>query len=101
MKRTARLLVLVATLAAALAWAPMTTASPASGTPLVGTFTIDAGSCSGGVASGTFLRMVLSGGTNAAGPYFSNSDSTCSDNSYTPLAPGSDKGLVTGSYQPE
>jgi len=45
--------------------------------------------------------MVLSGGTNASGPYFSNSDSTCSDNTYTPLAPGSAGGLVTGSYQPQ
>jgi hypothetical protein len=73
----------------------------AAGTPLVGTFTITPGSCSGGVASGTYLRMVLSGGTNTAGPYFSNSDSGCSDNSYTPLAPGSSGGLVTGSYQPQ
>jgi hypothetical protein len=73
----------------------------AAGTPLVGTFTITAGSCSGGVASGTYLRMVLSGGTNTAGPYFSNSDSTCSDNTYTPLAPGSEGGLVTGSYEPQ
>jgi hypothetical protein len=79
------------------------TASSASaaGTPLVGTFTINAGSCSGGSATGTYLRMVLSGGSNASGPYFSNSDSTCSDNSYTPLAPGSAGGLVTGSYQPQ
>jgi hypothetical protein len=74
-------------------------AAVAAGTPLVGTFTITAGSCSGGTASGTYLRMVLSGGTNAAGPYFSNSDSTCSDNTYTPLAPGSEGGLVTGSYE--
>jgi hypothetical protein len=71
----------------------------AAGTPLVGTFSIAAGSCSGGTASGTYLRMVLSGGTNSGGPYFSNSDSSCSDNSYTPLAPGSAGGLITGSYQ--
>ena len=45
--------------------------------------------------------MVLSGGTNSAGPYFSNSDSTCSDNTYTPLAPGTAGGLVSGNYQPE
>ncbi len=76
-------------------------AAAAGGTPLVGTFELTAGSCSGGVASGTYLRMVLSGGTNASGPYFSNSDSSCSDNTYTPLAPGTGGGLVTGSYQPE
>jgi hypothetical protein len=45
--------------------------------------------------------MVLSGGSNASGPYFSNSDSSCSDNTYTPLAPGSGGGLTTGSYQPQ
>ena len=69
--------------------------------PLVGTFSISPGSCSGGAISGTYLRMVLSGGTNAAGPYFSNSDSSCADNSFTPLAPGSAGGLVTGGYQAE
>jgi hypothetical protein len=71
----------------------------AAGAPLIGTFIITAGSCSGGVASGTYLRMVLPGGSNGAGPYFSNSASTCSDLSYTPLAPGAAGGLVTGSYQ--
>jgi hypothetical protein len=79
----------------------MVAPASAAGVPLVGTFTIVPGSCSGGVASGTYLRMVLSGGTNAAGPYFSNSDSLCSDNTYTPLSPGSAGGLVTGSYQPQ
>ena len=49
---------------------------PILATPLVGTFTISPGSCSGEVASGTYLRMVLSGGTNSAGPYFSNGNST-------------------------
>jgi hypothetical protein len=43
--------------------------------------------------------VVPSGGRD--GPYVSNNDSTCSDRTYTPLAPGRDGGLVTGSYQPE
>jgi hypothetical protein len=73
--------------------------APAAPTPLIGTFTITAGSCHGSGPSGTYLRMVLSGGRNAAGPYFSNSDSSCHDNSDTPLAPGTAGGLVTGSYQ--
>jgi hypothetical protein len=79
----------------------MVLAVPASAapSPLIGTFSITAGSCSGGTASGTYLRMVLSGGTNAAGPYFSNSDSSCPDNTYTLLSPGSAGGLVTGTYQ--
>ncbi len=68
-------------------------ASPASAasTPLVGTFSITPGSCSGGNASGTYLRMVLPGGSNS-GPYFSNSDSLCSDATYTPLSPGRPEG---------
>lgn len=82
-------------------WLTDTPSGAATGTPLVGTFQLTPGSCSGGTASGTYLRMVLSGGTNSAGPYFSNSDSTCSDNTYTLLAPGTAGGLVTGSYQPE
>jgi hypothetical protein len=84
-----------------IASASLSVPASAAGTPLVGTFTVTPGTCSGGVASGTYLRMVLSGGTNAAGPYFSNSDSSCSDNTYTPLSPGSDGGLVTGTYQPQ
>jgi hypothetical protein len=51
------------------------------------------------VASGTYLRMILPSGT-ASGPYLSNSDSTCSDQSYTPLSPGTDGGLEIGGYQP-
>jgi hypothetical protein len=73
----------------------------AAPTPLIGTFTVTPGSCSGGLASGTYLRMVLSGGTNSSGPYFSNSDSSCSDHTVTPLSPGTAGGLVTGSYQPQ
>jgi hypothetical protein len=88
-------------LAALVCWGIATPPAAAAPSPLVGTFSISAGSCSGGTASGTYLRMVLSGGSNAAGPYFSNSDSSCSDNTYTPLSPGSARGLVTGTYQPE
>jgi hypothetical protein len=85
-----------------LTWIGVSSApASAAPTPLIGTFSITPGSCSGGAASGTYLRMVLSGGSNSAGPYFSNSDSTCSDNSYTPLGPGTAGGLVSGSYQPE
>jgi hypothetical protein len=94
-------LALLAQLTAVFLWISDTPVGAAGGTPLVGTFRLTPGSCSGGSASGTYLRMVLSGGTNSAGPYFSNSDSTCSDNTYTLLAPGSAGGLVTGTYQPE
>ena len=100
--RLMRWLSLAAMVLAGVAFSSLS-ASPAAAasTPLIGTFSITPGSCGGGTASGTYLRMVLSGGTNAAGPYFSNSDSSCSDNTYTPLSPGNDRGLVTGSYEPE
>ncbi len=68
--------------------------------PLVGIFTITAGSCAGGTVTGSYFRMILQGG-NASGPYLSNSDSTCSDQSYTPMSPGTDGGLASGSYQPQ
>ena len=67
---------------------------------MVGIFTITAGSCSGGTVSGSYFRMILQGG-NASGPYLSNSDSTCSNQSYTPMSPGTDGGLASGSYQPQ
>jgi len=87
LRRTASCLLVVLMTALALA-VVLKAPSSAAGTPLVGTFTIAAGSCQGGPVSGTYLQMVLSGGSNAAGRYFSNSDSTCRDNSITPLAPG-------------
>ncbi len=42
--------------------------------------------------------MVLPTGTTR-GPFLSNADAACDDQTYTPLAPGSDGGLVTGGYQ--
>jgi len=82
---------------AALLVAPGT-ASAATRVALDGTFRLTAGSCAGGHINGTYLRMILPSGT-AAGPYMSNSDSSCSDQSYTPLRPGSDGGLISGGYQ--
>jgi hypothetical protein len=71
------------------------------GTPLVGTFRIAPGGFSAaGGPTGSYLRMVLAGGTIAAGPYFDNLFSGSSDKTYTLINPGSDGGLTTGSYQP-
>lgn len=87
---------------ALLALAPVQ-AGPAAAqgeTSLVGTFALTAGSCQGGSASGTYFRMVQPSGTVENGPFVSNGDSTCGDKTYTLLAPGTDGGLVTGSYQP-
>lgn len=67
--------------------------SAGGGAQLTGTFRATAGSCSGSVA-GSWFQML-----SPAGSPVSNSDSSCSDKSYTPLSPGSDGGLVTGSYQ--
>jgi hypothetical protein len=43
--------------------------------------------------------MILPSGT-PSGPYMSNSDSRCADQTYTPLAAGTDGGLISGAYQP-
>src|SRR5579884_1671576 len=70
-------------------------AGAGGGTALTGTFRVSAGSCAGAV-TGSWFRML-----SPAGSPVSNNDSPCSDKTYTPLAPGSDGGLVTGSYQPD
>src|SRR5689334_14935530 len=85
---------------ATFAFPENSSAAPTAGTTtLVGTLQLTAGSCSGGSATGTYFRMILPSG-GASGPYLSNSDSTCSDQSVTPLSPGTDGGLRVGSYQP-
>jgi len=71
-----------------------------AGTPLVGTFRLTAGSCSGPSVTGTYFQMIQPGGTLAAGKYFENPDSPCANKSYTSGVPGRNGGLVTGSYQP-
>lgn len=76
-------------------------AKSSSGTTLAGLFTIDTGSCGAGSPSGSYFKMVQSGGTVAGGPFVNNPDSTCPDQGATPLSPGSDGGLRSGSYQPE
>ncbi|HWH31604.1 MAG TPA: hypothetical protein VNU01_02925, partial [Egibacteraceae bacterium] len=83
--------------------APHTPAAPvssAAATDLRGTFRITAGACAGAV-TGSRFRMVQPGGTPASGPFVENADSPCADKTYTPLRPGTDGGLVSGSHQPQ
>lgn len=68
---------------------------------LVGAFQIDPAACSTAEVSGSYFRMIAAGGTADAGPFLPNGDSTCSDQSYTGLAGGTDGGLLTGDYQPQ
>jgi hypothetical protein len=75
-------------------------ASAETAGPLVGRFNLAAGACAGGAASGSYFRMVQPSGSIKDGPFVTNGDSTCADQTYTLLAPGSDAGFVTGSYQP-
>lgn len=95
--KSIRLLAVAAAVGTAAFVAPPAHAGP---DPLNGLFALSAGVCANGVASGSFFRMILPTGT-AAGPYLQNSDSRCSDRTVTPLSPGSDGGLVSGSYQPQ
>lgn len=92
-----RLLAVLAVGFVAVAAAPTSSASAAP-TSLVGTFDISPGNCSG-APSGSMFRMILPTG-GPSGPYVANSDSPCSDQTYTLLEPGTDGGLVTGNYQP-
>ncbi|MCZ4498166.1 MAG: hypothetical protein JWQ74_719 [Marmoricola sp.] len=70
------------------------------GRALVGTFKLAAGKCVGDHATGTYFRMINVNGTVAKGPFFGNPDSPCRDKSFNPQVPGTDGGLVTGTYQP-
>lgn len=75
--------------------------APAGATELSGLLRLDAGSCDdAGAATGSTFRMVQSGGTIADGPFVPNGDSPCADQTYTPLAAGSDGGLLLGQHQP-
>ena len=68
---------------------------------LAGTFTVAAGRCPDvETVAGTYFRMVEVGGTVTDGPFVPNPDSPCADNTYTPLTPGSDRGLIAGVHQP-
>lgn len=71
----------------------------AGGDELVGLFRIDAGACDGANLTGSYFRMVQSGGTVTDGPYVANGDSPCDDKSITVLSPGTDGGLRTGEFQ--
>ena len=104
-RRTARIGATALAIVSSVATVPMLLAAPraaaqASGQALAGTFRITQGSCTGGQAAGSTFRMVVPSG-GAGGPYVSNNDSTCSDHTYTLLAPGTDGGLITGAYQSE
>jgi hypothetical protein len=74
--------------------------SSSSGTPLVGTFHLTAGKCTNSTPTGTYFRMIEPNGTIAKGKFFDNPDSACKDKSFSVETPGTDGGLVTGTYQP-
>lgn len=71
-------------------------------TALVGLFRVDAGQCAdAGMTAGSSFRMIEPGGKAVEGPYVPNGDSPCGDKTWSPLKPGSDGGLITGTYQPQ
>ncbi|MFL6156440.1 MAG: hypothetical protein ACJ72D_10125 [Marmoricola sp.] len=74
--------------------------STGGGKELVGTFRLTAGRCTGTAVTGTYFRMINPGGTIKDGKFFGNPDSRCPDKSFTVQAPGTDGGLVTGTFQP-
>lgn len=68
--------------------------------PLTGVLRLAAGACSGGAATGSYFRMILANGS-PSGPFLANSDSTCDDETYTLLRPGTDGGLRLNELQPQ
>jgi hypothetical protein len=73
-------------------------AAPATTASLVGLFRFTPGAYSSGVPTGSYIRLVLAGGTKEKGPFFPNPSSKAT--TYTLLRPGTDGGLRTGTYQP-
>jgi hypothetical protein len=95
----AALAVISAALVAMVGGAGTAVAQPT--TPLVGTFHLTPGAYSSG-PSGTYFRMLDPGGTlnGTDANYVTNASSSAADQTYTLLSPGTQGGLVTGSYQP-
>lgn len=67
---------------------------------LTGTFALTPGACPAGTGAGSYFRMVQPSGSRETGPFVANGDSTCSDQTFTLLSPGTDGGLAAGAYQP-
>lgn len=78
--------------------APAAPVAPAATSPLIGLFKITPGAYSNSKISGSYIRLVLAGGTRENGPFFPNPSSKAT--TYTLLNPGTDGGLRTGSFQP-
>lgn len=69
---------------------------------LTGLFRVDAGQCTdAGVTTGSWFRMIQPGGKAGEGPFVPNGDSSCGDKTWSALKPGTDGGLITGTYQPQ
>jgi hypothetical protein len=81
---------------------PAGDASAASSIPLVGTFVIAPGTCNATALTitGSYFRLIFPGGNVTRGPFLNNAASLCSTISYTPLSPGTQRGLVTKAFQP-
>jgi hypothetical protein len=74
------------------------TAPAGAASPMVGLFRFTPGAYANGVATGSYIRLVLAGGSKDKGPFFPNPSSKAT--TYTLLNPGTDGGLRTGTYQP-
>jgi len=66
--------------------------------PMIGLFRFKPGAYSNSTVSGSYIRLVLAGGSRENGPYFPNPSSKATTT--TLLAPGSDGGIRTGTFQP-
>lgn len=73
-------------------------ATSAASSPLIGLFKFTPGAYANSKISGSYIRLVLAGGSRENGPFFPNPSSKAT--TYTLLNPGTDGGLRTGSYQP-
>jgi hypothetical protein len=77
---------------------PAPAVSASTPQPLIGLFRFKPGTYSNGTTTGSYIRLVLAGGTKENGPFFPNPSSKAT--TYTLLNPGTDGGLRTGGFQP-
>lgn len=76
-------------------------ANAASPVTLVGTFKLTPGMCNpvAKTVTGSYFRLIFPHGNVNTGYFFENTSSLCPDKSYTILKPGTQGGLVIGTYQ--
>ncbi len=90
------------TIVSGFAFGVVSFASASNPVSLVGRFRLTPGTCNPATktVTGSYFRLIFPHGNVNTGYFFENTSSLCTDKSYTILKPGTQRGLMTGTYQP-